>query len=113
MAEIPRAKMSPRIENGIIYWYEGDTFELNLAIDLRDQDGCIVEPTDETAFEIIIRNERKEDVYSEKHYAAAGVTFACDEEVTKLFKKGKYRYDVNYYGEYKTSIAEDNIMIVE
>ena len=113
MADIPRAKMSPRIVNGIIYWYEGDTFEFNLAVDLRDQDGEIVTPSDENAFEIIIRDERNNEVFNEKQYGVSGVHFYCDEEVTKRFRKGKYKYDINYYGEFKTSLAEDNIMIVE
>ena len=113
MVDIPRAKMSPRIENGIIYWYEGDTFEFNVAVDLKDQDGSTVEVSDENAFELVIRDERNNEVYSVKQYGAAGFTFECDEDTTALFRKGRYRYDVNYYGEYKTSIAEDNLMIVE
>lgn len=113
MADIPRAKMSPRIENGIIYWYEGDTFEFNIAIELRDQDGEVVTPSDQSAFEMIVRDEKNDEIFSEKQYGVSGFTFACDENVTALFRKGKYRYDINYYGEYKTSLAEDNRMIVE
>lgn len=113
MADIPRAKMSPRIENGIVYWYEGDTFEFNLSINLVDQDGESVTPSDGSAFEMIIRDQRNDEVYRVKEYGVSGITFACDEQTTALFRKGKYKYDINYYGEYKTSLAEDNIMIVE
>ena len=113
MAEIPRAKMSPRIGNGIIYWYEGDTFELNVAVELKDQDGSVVEVGDAECFELVIRDERNNEVYNVKQYGASGFTFECDEDTTALFRKGRYRYDVNFYGEYKTSIAEDNLMIVE
>lgn len=113
MANIPHAKMSPRLVNGVIYWYEGDTFDFNLSIELKDQDGEPVEIAYDSAFEIIIRDERNNEVYREKQYGVSGISFNCNEDVTALFRKGKYKYDVNYYGEYKTSLAEDNIMIVE
>lgn len=113
MPNIPGAKLSPRIVNGIIFWYEGDTFELNLAIDIKDQDGEPVEITEDSGFELIIKNSRKEQVYTSKENGVPGITFVCDEETTKLFKKGRYTYDINYYGEYRTSIAEDNEIVVE
>ena len=36
---IPVARVSPRIANGCICWYEGDTFSLRLRLELEDQDG--------------------------------------------------------------------------
>ena len=39
---IPAARVSPRIANGCICWYEGDTFSLRLRLELEDQDGAAV-----------------------------------------------------------------------
>ena len=39
---IPGARVSPRIANGCICWYEGDTFSLRLRLELEDQDGAAV-----------------------------------------------------------------------
>ena len=39
---IPGARVSPRIANGCICWYEGDTFSLRLRLELEDQDGADV-----------------------------------------------------------------------
>ena len=36
---IPGAYPSPRIDKGVLRWYEGDTFSIVLRFDLKDQDG--------------------------------------------------------------------------
>ena len=36
---IPGAYPSPRIDKGVLRWYEGDTFEITLHFELQDQDG--------------------------------------------------------------------------
>ena len=40
---IPGAYASPRISNGVLCWYAGDTFSVVIQADLVDQDGAAVE----------------------------------------------------------------------
>ena len=39
MSNLPNAEQSPRVVNGVIKWYEGDTFTMDLGLGLTDQDG--------------------------------------------------------------------------
>ena len=36
MSNLPNAEQSPRVVNGVIKWYEGDTFDLTIGLDLED-----------------------------------------------------------------------------
>ena len=36
MNNLPRADLSPRIVNGVLKWYEGDTFSLQIDLELED-----------------------------------------------------------------------------
>ncbi|MBR5948217.1 MAG: hypothetical protein IKZ82_06160 [Clostridia bacterium] len=121
MARLPSAKRSPRIVNGIIYWYQGDTFSLTVRIDLKDQDGEPITIDDQTDdVDIVFRNCREETVKTFSFGAAAQttitdntITMAFDSTVTALFTRGKYRYDVYYNGEYRTTLADENVVVVE
>ena len=83
---IPGAYPSPRIDKGVLRWYEGDTFSIVLRFDLKDQDG-----------------EAENDQ----------VTLNFDATVTAKFTKGKYTYDIRYTHGDKTTLASGNRAFVE
>ena len=115
MSNIPSAKRSPRLVNGVIYWYEGDTFDITIKINLMDQDGEPIDISGSDTVAVVIKNVRREDV---KTFTFTGiddnrVTLEFDDTATALFRKGKYTYDIYYNGEKRTTLADENVMVVE
>ncbi len=113
--KIPSAKPSPRIVNGILYWYEGDTFPLYLDFELSDADGEPITVTSAAEIEITFYDHRETDV---KTFSFTGVqnntvTLVFDENVTALFPSGEYTYDIVYRNGYDRTIVHDNEVIVE
>lgn len=115
MINIPNAKESPRIVNGVLRWYCGDTFDLQLTLDLEDQDRepVVIQPTDKVEVVFLDRslNEVKTFTFTEVEGNTVVMTF--DEDVTALFDIGDYTYDVYYTGEERVTLAEDNKVVVE
>lgn len=117
MGNIPAARISPRIVNGVIYWYEGDTFDLELNLSLTDQNGYEVEIPDSAEILVVFRDER-ELIIREVEVSGADIengaaTISFDEDVSALFYKGKYTYDVKYRWDRLQTVASDNEIIVE
>lgn len=115
MRELPNGRQSPRIINGVILFAQGDTFSLDLFLNLKDQDGdpVTIQSTDTVKIEFL--NCRKETV---KEFSFTGatnntVTLTFDADCTKLFSRGEYTYDVYYTGENRTTLANDNVCVVE
>ncbi|MBE6944474.1 MAG: hypothetical protein E7459_00090 [Ruminococcaceae bacterium] len=117
MAKLPWAKMSPRIENGVLYWFEGDTFRLNLILTLQDQDGAPVAVKAEERLELTFRNKRRDTVktvtFSGEEAASGKVTLVVDESLSTLFSAGRYSYDLRLLGEEKTTLIRGGTIIVE
>lgn len=120
MVKIPNAKRSPRIENGVLYWYEGDTFSINLKINLSDQDEEPIVIDGTTDFvEVEFINDRREIVKSFFFGKDTGndivdnsIDLVFDDTVTALFTKGRYKYNVFFNGENRTTIADNNVAVV-
>ena len=116
MAEIPSARQSPRIHNGVLKWYEGDTFGFSIAISLEDQDGETVNVNPGDTVEVEFR-DRKNLAVTEFTFANVQnntVSLDFDDTVTALFRKGEYQYDVVLnHGDKRTTIAKDNDVVVE
>ena len=115
MANIPNAKVSPRIDTGVLYWYEGDTFSLVIELDLTDQDGESVIIGASDTVKIVFLNERRETVkeFSFTNVENNTVTMDFDSTVTALFPRGKYTYDVYYTAAERTTLANENEAVVE
>lgn len=115
MANIPNARISPRIDTGVLKWYEGDTFELQLELELTDQDGeaVIIQPTD--TVRILFLDECRETVkeFSFTNVQNNTVTLEFDATATALFPRGKYTYDVYYSAANRTTLCNENEVIVE
>lgn len=117
MAKLPWAKMSPRIENGVLCWFEGDTFRLNLILTLKDQDGeAVTVKTDET-LELTFLDKRRDTVkiltFSGREAAAGKVTVVVDGEMSALFPAGRYSYDLRLLGEERTTLIRGGTIVVE
>lgn len=115
MYNIPNAELSPRIVNGVVHWYEGDTFELQLQLDITDQDGEPIPITDSDTVSIVFRDRSNHDVkeFRFDHIENSIVTMVFNDEVTSLFRKGNYSYDVFFRGQERTTFANDNRVVVE
>ena len=68
MSQLPGAKQSPRIENGIIKFYEGDTFSLNVEIELVDQDKLPVNIGADDTVEVVFL-DKSENVVTEMTFS--------------------------------------------
>lgn len=117
MAKLPWAKMSPRIENGVIFWYEGDTFKLHLHLDLQDTDGEKVIPEENDTLELTFYDKSCDPVTSlrfEGNAVAQGVlTVSMDEAISALFPAGKYTYDLCLQGQERTTLIRGGEAVVE
>ena len=115
MGTIPAAKQSPRIENDILKWYEGDTFTLNIELVLKDDSGSPVTITSTDTVTAIFYNERGDIVktFTFQNITGNVISIEIDSESTSLFTKGKYIYDIKFSSSNLTTIANDNVLIVE
>lgn len=86
-------KDSPRIESGIIKWYEGDAFYLNFSI--FDERGDAIELNENDRIVVKFHNELKLIKKYEIEKPTGGLFLVhIDGSATKLFKRGEYHYDV-------------------
>lgn len=96
MERIPSAELSPRLENGVLYWYDGDTFEVELEIDAVDEDGeaIILGDGDSVTVKFLDchRNSVKEFAFTT--FNENVVTMEFDGTATALFPAGEYTYDI-------------------
>ena len=103
---VPHAKLSPRIENGVIYAVEGDTFTLTFEMDMYDGDD---EPVviDGGTFYFKILSEREETCFSSTISEfvqpeegdlpnAVFLPISITAETAALMPKGKYHYTIRY-----------------
>ena len=115
MSSITIAKASPRLENGKIIWYEGDTFAIKLNIDLTStEDGNSINLT--TGDEIIVSFYRT-DICVHKFvfntFVDNTIILDFDENVTKKFNKGNYTYIITYKNINRTTIVANSDVEVE
>lgn len=112
---IPGAYASPRVENGVLLWYEGDTFEITVLLELVDQDGDGVEISTTDTMKFTFYNAEKEVVH-EITFAEIEddrVTLSFTDAVTAKFPKGKYTYDARLTHNNKTTLVRGNRICVE
>lgn len=107
---VPAAEQSPRIENGIIYWYAGDTFELSLELSLSDESGNALTMGTSDTVEVIFRDGAGNTVkkFDFENIEGNTVTLNFSDAVTALFAAGKYTYDVIYTHGRRTTIVKNN-----
>lgn len=115
MSTLPAARQSPRIENGILYFYMGDTFELDLELTLTDQDGEDISIAAASTVKVEFLNRQNQTVKSFEFTDIQNntVTLCFDAVCSALFSRGEYRYRIYYTAQQRTTLAADDICIVE
>lgn len=115
MGNVPAAKPSPRTEYGILKWYEGDTFCIQLNLTAKDPGGHEVALTaeDTAAINFYDCTRRKVTTMEFADLSAGFVTLDFPEDVSGKFTKGRYTYDVVLNHENITTVANNNRILVE
>ena len=115
MSELPRAEVSPRIDNCILRWYEGDTFSYDLCINLMDDSGDTVNVSSSGTVTVTFRNRKNEIVktFTFTNVENNMVSMTFDSTCTALFPKGSYTYDVFLDDNKRTTIGSELQAIVE
>lgn len=115
MSILPHAELSPRLRNGVLYWYAGDTFDIDIHLVLRDYDGEEIVVPENASVIFAFRNESEETVkeFSFSNIVDNTVKLEFDEVCTALFPPGEYSYDVYYEIGYRTTLANNNRVVVE
>lgn len=107
--------ISPSIVDGVLYWYQGDTFAYNLLLNLTAM-GEKHQLSDTDRVEVVFKDRTGYAVKTFTAIAENGnrITLLFDKEVTSAFDKGRYVYDVcivNSNG-IRTTVANDNVAVV-
>ena len=122
---IPSAEISPRIEQGIIFWYYRDTFQLELVIKLRDEE--TLEPIKILPSEEIIVSfyqdekcglkgkQNQTPIFSQvfNNIENNKIIIKINDEITNRFTPGKYCYCIkyNYPNNRRTIVADAKIEV--
>ena len=90
-------KLSPRIEEGVIVWYSGDSFPLEISLYDEEMNKPILIDKNEMLTLVIrdgCRNILKIDL---NHVGEGNYSFSISKENTKKLSVGEYSYDIIYY----------------
>lgn len=89
---IEGAKPSPRVANGNLYWYEGDTFSFTLQIDIKDVFGYdkIIQVGE--TITAVFYNKAEATILTKTFTAVENntITLSIDEAETAKFPEGRY-----------------------
>lgn len=93
---LPGAEVSPRLANGCLCWYEGDTFEVSIQMELTDQDGEEVQVAEGDRVRVTFLDAQKQFVqeFLFTKVEENTVTLAFTPEVSARFPEGEYSYDL-------------------
>lgn len=108
-----KTKDSPWIDNGVLYFYEGDTFVFKLDLNFtQDGEPLEIEPTDTILFEF--KNDRGEIIATKifTNITDNKLDMEWDQEFTSHFTVGKYTYRAKYISDFTTTIIADNVVMV-
>lgn len=112
---LPGAEVSPRIANGCLCWYAGDTFTLSLELALIDQDGEAVRLGAEDVVQVTFRDAEQNTVHEEVFTGVEDntVSVVVSDDVTEKFPEGDYSYDIRLEHGNRTTVVRRNIIHVE
>lgn len=115
MGNLPNAEPSPRIQNGVVLWYEGDTFVWEIVFDLIDQD-CEEKKILSTETVNVVFTDKRMNIVKTFTFSNVEnnvVSMDFDTDVTALFEKGTYTYDIYLNGTKRVTLANENKVVVE
>ena len=112
---LPAASGSPHITGGVLKWYAGDVFDLQVRLELTDQDGAAIQMATGDTVTFVFRNACREPVYQVTFREIEDNTLVLrfGEQETALFPTGSYTYDVIYKGAVRRTLASDAPILVE
>ncbi len=112
---IPAARPSPRISGGVLKWYAGDVFDLQVYMELTDQNGRNIAIAPEHTVSFVFRDGRRETVHEVTFVSIEDntVLLRFTEDVTARFPRGRYTYDVIYKGFGRRTLAHNAPVWVE
>lgn len=121
---IPSANISPRNDNGILKFYEGNTFTFNLMFNLKDQDGEEIVLDGSKDSVVISFSDYKNRLITTFGYGKGQnnsildgniVQVDFDDSVSQLFEKGKYQYNgvIEIEGIGKRTVIDRAPVVVE
>lgn len=112
---LPGAEVSPRVANGCLCWYEGDTFELGIQLDVTDQDGEAVVLAPDDRVRVTFWDERRGFVqeFLFTDIQDNTVTLAFTEDISALFPEGNYSYDLRLEHGKQTTLMRRNLVHVD
>ncbi|HIR63804.1 MAG TPA: hypothetical protein IAB92_01115 [Candidatus Faecousia faecigallinarum] len=115
MSKLPGAKLSPRIENGALCWYAGDTFSLDILLELTDTDGepVTVGAADTLTLTVYDSCQTLVETISYTNVTGNRITLTVDEIRTAKYPPGAYRYTLRLTHGQNTTLAWDNPILVE
>ncbi len=115
MSNLISAKISPRYENDKFFWYENDTFAIELNITLIDSLSSETIEFSETDQIIItfFKNDIAIHKFTFSNITNNKVVLVFDESVSSKFKEGKYSYTIVFKGLNTTTIVANNEAEVE
>ena len=122
ITELPKAKLSPRNVNGVLKFYEGDTFTYCLYIELFDQDGVPFVLDDSAATVKVRFFDRRKQLVKEFVFGGENgecinenkITLVFDTDTAALFHRGKYTYDcVLESGETRVTLLDGALLTVD
>lgn len=113
------ANRSPRIKDGKIYWYEGDTFLWSMKFVIKKCDGTdyILQPTDKITVEFKKNLHTPDNIYSfefqNQEYPDNTITMEFTSEITSLFPYGFYKIGVKLEDDDITTLLPATTICVE
>ena len=112
---LPGACVSPRISGGVLKWYAGDVFDLQVRLELTDENGEAVQIAPAHRVTFVFRDSRRKALYQVDCMEIEDnlVVLRFTEAVTALFPKGAYTYDVIYKGAVRRTLVSDGPILVE
>ena len=120
MSELIFTKPSPRLENGVLTWFKGDTFNFRLALSLYDQTGGPIDIAETDSLKINFYNAKNELIktfaFGEGGEAVEDgntVCLAFSDATSGLFEKGSYHYDIILEGTETTTVTSNAPAAVE
>ena len=116
MSEIISANTSPRLENNILYWYEFDTFAIELEINLIAKETNTPFVTKDTDSIIVSFSKDNIPIYKfcySNFNNGDKIVLNFDTDVSKKFSAGIYEYRIIYVGPNITTIVAKNYAEVE
>lgn len=113
------AEQSPRVENGVIYWYCGDTFLWTLKFIITECDGTeyILKDTDKIVVEFKKNLYSQDNIYvfefQNQEYVDNSITMQFTQEISSLFPYGFYKMGVHLEDTDVTTLLPATTICVE